>query len=74
MIKRTPWQLRAMAVGLDQETIRRILKLAKSSVSRGMTGKYDSGVPQSIKATVLAWEIMTPEQREEWLRLIDEAE
>lgn len=74
MIKRTPWQIRAIAAGLDQETIRRILKLAKSSVSRGITGRWESGVPPAIKATILAWEVMTPEQREEWLRLIEEAE
>lgn len=74
MIKRTPWQVRARAAGLDQETLRRILKLAKSSASRGITGAWESGVPPAIKATVIAWELMTPEQREEWLRLIDEAE
>jgi hypothetical protein len=70
MTEGTEWQIRAKAAGLSQETLRLILGLSKSGVSQGIRGVWESGVPQSIKAAVVAWELMTPEQRTEWARLM----
>lgn len=62
------WQARARAAGLSQETLRRIVGLTKSGMSQGVRGLWESGVPQYIKAAIAAWEIMSPEQRERWVR------
>jgi hypothetical protein len=67
-MEKTEWQLRAKAAGLDQETLRAILGLSKSGMSQGIRGVWESGVPQSIKAAIVAWELMSPKQRSEWLR------
>lgn len=66
-MENTEWQQRAKAAGLDQETLRRILGLTKSGVSQGIRGKWESGVPQPIKAAIVAWELMTLEQRTAWV-------
>lgn len=73
-MENSEWQVRAKQAGLSQETLRSLLKLSKSGVSQGIRGAWASGVPQSIKAAVIAWEIMTPEQRAEWVRLAEEAD
>ncbi len=38
------------------------------TISRQLRGHWESGVPQHIKAAIIAWELMTPEQRAAWLR------
>ncbi|CAO3418950.1 hypothetical protein [Azospirillum doebereinerae] len=70
-MENSEWQIRAKQAGLSQETLRSLLKLSKSGVSQGIRGAWASGVPQSIKATIIAWELMTPEQRAEWVRLAE---
>jgi hypothetical protein len=68
----TEWQIRAKAAGLDQRTLCRILGLSTSAVSQGIRGLWASGVPQNIRAAIIAWELMLPEQRAEWVRLTEE--
>jgi hypothetical protein len=65
----TEWQVRAKAAGLTQLMLAQLLGLTPTGVSQGIRGKWESGVPQNIRATVIAWELMTPEQRAEWVRL-----
>lgn len=36
-------------------------------MSRHLRGHLQSGVPQNVLAAVVAWELMTPEQRELWI-------
>jgi hypothetical protein len=67
------WGRRAHAAGLDQKTLARLAGAAPNSVSRGLKGEWASGVPGHLRALILAWELMTPEQREEWVRSIEGA-
>jgi len=72
-MKKTEWQIRAKRAGLDQETLRGLLGLSKSGMSLGIRGMWGSGVPQPIRAAIIAWEMMTPEQRAGWVRLAGDA-
>lgn len=67
------WGRRAYDAGLDQKELARIAGMAPNSVSRGLKGDWASGVPGHLRALILAWELMTPEQRTEWVRLATEA-
>lgn len=72
---RTPtseWGRRAHAAGLDQLTLARLAGAAPQSVSRGLKGEWASGVPGHLRSLILAWELMTADQREEWLRSVAE--
>lgn len=70
MTEGTEWQLRADAAGLNQELIRRLLRMTKAAVSNGIRGKRKSGVTPAIKLAIVAWELMTPDQRAEMLRIM----
>lgn len=67
-----PWQQRAKAVGLSQKMLARLLGHAEITISRQLRGHWESGVPQHVKAAIVAWELMTPKQREAWLAAADE--
>ena len=69
-----PWQLRARAAGLTQKTLAKLLGHAEITVSRQLRGHWESGVPQHVRAAIIAWELMTPEQRAAWLAETDKAE
>lgn len=62
------WQMRAKKAGLTQRTLSKLLGHAEITISRQLRGHWESGVPQHIIAAVLAWEIMSEDQRAEWLR------
>ncbi|MBU0582220.1 MAG: hypothetical protein KKB66_02480 [Alphaproteobacteria bacterium] len=62
-----PWQNRAKAAGLSQKVLAKLLGHAEITVSRQLRGHWESGVPQHVKAAIIAWELMTPEQRQEWV-------
>lgn len=67
------WQMRAKQAGLSQRVLARLLGHTELTVSRQLRGFYRGGeVTQHVVAAIIAWEIMTPEQREEWLRRVDE--
>lgn len=68
-----PWQNRAKAAGLTQKLLARLLGHAENTVSRQLRGHWDSGIPKHVRTTILAWEIMTPEQRERWMQQADDA-
>ncbi|MBP2310459.1 hypothetical protein GBZ48_35120 [Azospirillum melinis] len=61
------WGQRADAAGLAQNTLARLADVAPSSVGRGLRGEFASGVPGYLQALIVAWELMTAEQRAEWL-------
>lgn len=66
-MENTPWQRRAKAAGLSQKVLARLLGHAEITVSRQLRGHWESGVPQHVKAAIIAWELMTDEQRQMWI-------
>jgi predicted transcriptional regulator len=63
-----PWQLRARAAGLTQRRLAKLLGHTEATVSSQLRGHWQSGVPQHVMAAIIVWEMLTPEQREAWLR------
>ncbi|WP_066921401.1 helix-turn-helix domain-containing protein [Methylobacterium sp. CCH5-D2] len=61
-----PWQRRAKATGLSQVTLARLLGRPPNTISRQIRGEQGD-VPQHLVAVIIAWEMMTPDQREEWV-------
>jgi hypothetical protein len=59
------WRRRARALGLKQRTIAAILGACESTVSNWLAGK--SRMPAAVSAIILAWEIMAPPQRADFL-------
>ena len=66
-----PWQQRAKEAGLPQRLLAWIAGLTPHAVSLGLRGQWKSGVPRHLKALIIAWEIMNPEQRKTWQKLLD---
>ncbi len=61
------WQRRAKAVGLSQKTLAQLLGYAENTISRQLRGKWSTGsTPRHVVAAIVAWEIMTDEQRVRW--------
>lgn len=69
---RQPWQRRAKDAGLTQVTLARLLGRPVNTISRQIRGE-NGGVPQHLVAVIVAWEIMAPEQREEWMTATQKA-
>lgn len=69
-MENTPWQQRAKAAGLSQKVLARLLGHAEITVSRQLRGHWESGVPQHVKAAIIAWELMTEEQRQRWIEAV----
>ncbi len=68
---KTPWQQRAIAAGLPQQTLVTLAGHDKSTIARQLRGYWQSGIPKHIRSMIIAWEVMTPDQRERWLRLVE---
>lgn len=68
------WGQRAHAAGLDQKTLAQLAGAVPNSVSRGLRGEWASGVPGHLRSLILAWELMSPEQRIAWLERVSAAE
>jgi predicted transcriptional regulator len=58
------WQRRAREAGLSQTRLARLLGVSDNAISDGLRGKYGEE-PDYITTMIIAWEIMTPAQREE---------
>lgn len=69
-----PWQRRARAAGLSQKVLAALLGHAEITISRQLRGHWESGVPRHIKAAIIAWELMSPDQRELWLKAIEKGD
>ena len=65
------WQQRAQAAGLPQRLLGRLLGHTEGTVCRQLRGKWQRGVPRHVIASVLAWEVMGPEQRDAWVRAVE---
>lgn len=61
-----PWQRRAKDAGLSQVTLARLLGRPVNTISRQIRGEHGD-VPQHLIAVIIAWEMMTPEQRDDWM-------
>lgn len=61
------WQQRARSAGIRQATIARALGRSQWFVSMGIR----SGRNKAILAIIIAWEIMTPVQRIDWMLALD---
>jgi hypothetical protein len=68
MTENHPWQRRLKACGLTQRTLGRVLGYGESKTSRHLRGHLQSGVPQNVIAAIVAWELMTEEQRDLWVK------
>lgn len=64
--KNTPWQARLRAAALNQKSLASMLGISENTVSRQMKGEWP--VAGYVEAFVEAWEIMTIEQRAEWIK------
>ncbi len=71
-MENTPWQRRAKAAGLSQKVLARLLGHAEITVSRQLRGHWESGVPQHVKAAIIAWEMMSEEQRQRWIEAVEQ--
>lgn len=69
-----PWQMRARAAGLTQRVLSRLLGHAEITVSRQLRGHWESGIPKHVVSAILAWEIMTPQQRDAWVKAAEDAD
>lgn len=65
-VRNTEWQLRLRAAALNQKSLASMLGLSENTVSRQMRGDWP--VADYLEAFVLAWEIMTIEQRADWIK------
>lgn len=70
-MENTPWQQRAKASGLTQKKLAKLLGHAEITISRQLRGHWESGIPRHVVAAIVAWEVMAPAQREEWLAVVE---
>ncbi|TSD87017.1 hypothetical protein FFK22_019190 [Mycobacterium sp. KBS0706] len=66
-----PWQIRAKKAGLTQRLLARLLGHHERTVSSQLRGHWQSGVPQHVKAAIIVWEMLAPEQRQQWLAAVE---
>jgi len=70
-MKDAPWQARARAAGLTQKLIAKLTGRNENSVGRSLAGERQTAdAPGPYIAVILAWEIMTPEQRDRWIAAV----
>lgn len=63
---REDWKRRARRAELSQATLARLLGHAPNTISRQLLGRWQSGIPRHVKAAIVAWELMSDEQRQAW--------
>lgn len=71
MTENHPWQRRAKAAGLTQKMLAHLLGRPEITVSRQLRGKFGGETPVHVITAILAWELMTPEQRQAWVEAVD---
>ena len=71
VMENAPWQKRAKAAGLSQKILAGLLGHTETTVSRQLRGHWESGVPQHVKAAIVAWELMDPNQRAAWIAQVE---
>jgi hypothetical protein len=50
---------------LNQKRLAEVLGISTNALSKSLRGLRVGGVPRYIKTMIMAWEIMTPEQRDQ---------
>lgn len=63
------WERRASASSLTRQTLAFISGVTEPTVDRQLAGAWP--LPRYVKALILAWEIMTPEQRLAWIEAVE---
>lgn len=71
MTENHPWQQRLRLLGLTQRDLAQLAGHAETVVSKQLRGHLQKGVPQYIIALILAWEVMTDQQRTKWRAAIE---
>lgn len=66
-VDREPWQIRLKAMGISQVDFAYAVGLTPTNLSEGLRGTWPSGVPQYLKALVLALERVPEADRAAWL-------
>lgn len=62
-----PWQMRLKALGISQKDLAGAIGMTPTNLSVGLRGGWAGGVPQDIKALILALERLSESKRAEWL-------
>lgn len=62
-----PWQMRLKALGISQKDLADAIGMTQTNLGIGLRGGWAGGVPQDIKALILALERLSSEKRAEWL-------
>jgi transcriptional regulator with XRE-family HTH domain len=63
-----PWQRRLREVGISQADFAALVGLTPTNLSEGLRGRWKTGVPAYLKAIIVALEVMSPEQRADWVQ------
>lgn len=67
VVDNEPLQARAKRAGLQQKRLAALLGVSENTVSLQLRGRWESGVPRYVVAAVIAWEIMSHDDRMRWL-------
>lgn len=70
-MKDEPLQIRAKRAGLSQKALASLLGVTENTASLQLRGKWASGTPRYVVAAIVAWELMTHEQRQRWIAELD---
>lgn len=64
-MKGTYWQIRMKQAGLTQRRLAQTIDRPENTVSRQMKEEYEP-VPGDLIAIILAWEMLSEDQRADW--------
>lgn len=69
-MENNPWQIRMRKAGLSQRTLARLCGKPENTISRQLRGEFGP-VPGYVVAITLAWEGMSPDDREGWREAVE---
>lgn len=67
----TDWQLRARLAGLNQRMLARLTGGTETTVSKQLRGHWGGEPPQYVQSIIMAYGLMTPDQRAALLTKVD---
>lgn len=68
-----PLQTRAKRAGLTQKRLAEILGVTETTASLQLRGKWASGTPRYVVAVIVAYELLSHDDRMRWISEIDAA-
>lgn len=74
LVDNEPLQARAKRAGLQQKRLAALIGVSENTVSLQLRGKWESGTPRYVVAAIIAWEIMSHDERMRWLEEIEAVE